>query len=219
MMQSRKTNTNHYLALFSIFMLLMVCLGCNTQDKEWFIKATYHEACSCNAPCPCPYGLPMTNSFCRLNSYIEIQKSEYKNINLSGLKVILSGGSGEAGEFFVMKPVTKSQLRALHELIKTINPGSFKEISFGGIVPMQFENKNQKIKYSTNNIKVELKAVLGADHKPVTVKNLKGKIFEEYTPYLAITNSRNCIDTTSNFVYKNKAAFVAKWNFSNLDFK
>jgi len=44
-----------------IYLILAVLAGCQQiyETPKWELKATYHEGCSCNAPCPCPFGLPI----------------------------------------------------------------------------------------------------------------------------------------------------------------
>jgi hypothetical protein len=197
----------------------MAVQACNSKKVAWFIIATYYEACSCNAPCPCPFGLPMTNSYCKLNSLVDIHESKYKNCDLSGLKVILSGAVGGAGEYFISEPVSAEQISAFKEMIEIINPGGFKKITFGGKVSIEYDSKNETIKYGTSNIKVELKKVIGKNNLPVIVKNLDGKIFENYIPHLALINCRALENSTSNFHFENKAGFTSEWNISTSDFQ
>jgi hypothetical protein len=208
---------NYCLQTILLFISFLVFQSCKTQKGDWFIKATYHEACSCNAPCPCPYGLPMTNAYCKLNSFIDIHQSKYKNTDLTGLKVILTGAVGKPGQFYIAEPVKEEQINAFKELISIVNPGGFKEISFGGKVPMTYKNENGEIHYSTQNIKVRLKPVIGNNNKPVIVNNLRGKLFENYTPHLAIVNSRIFTDTLNNFHYEKKAGFTSVWNISEIN--
>lgn len=205
--------------IFQLLIFFAIGLqGCNSKQGAWFIKATNYEACSCNAPCPCPFGLPMINSYCKLNSLVEIHESKYKNIDLSGLKIILSGVVGEEGEYFISEPVSDEQINAFQEILKIVNPGGFSKISFGGKVAINYRNKIGIINYHTPNIEVELKTVVGKNNLPVVVHNLDGKIFENYIPHLAIINTRNFADSITNFHFENKAGFTSEWNISASDY-
>lgn len=205
------------LHIILLIIAFLVFNSCKVNKGDWFIKASYHEACSCNAPCPCPYGLPMTNSYCKSNSFIDIHQSNYKNVDLSGFKVILTGGVGEPGKFFIAEPVKEEQIIAFKDLLTIINPGGYNEITFGGQVPIDFNNKNGQINYSTQNIQVQLQPVIGNNGMPVVVNNLKGKLFKNYIPHLAIINNRTFNDTITNFQYTNKAGFTSLWNISEKD--
>lgn len=194
--------------------------GCSSKKQHWFIKATYYEACSCNAPCPCPFGLPMTNSYCKLNSLVDIHEAKFNHVTeLSGLKVIISGEVGEEGDYFISEAASEEQIAAIQIILEAINPGEFNKINFGGIVAIKCDSNNARINYSTPNIKVELKAVIGKNNLPVVIKNLDGKIFENYIPHLALINCRAFDDTTGNFHFENKAGFASKWNISASDFQ
>ena len=108
----------------------MVALGCRqrTEKPKWEINATYHESCSCNAPCPCPFGLPMTNSYCKLNSLLDVHEGQFNNIDLKGVKVILSGSVGGWGEYYFSDATTTEQKSAIENILKVVNNSGFDTI-------------------------------------------------------------------------------------------
>ncbi len=201
--------------------IIFIVCSCRHESKapKWIIKATYNEGCSCNAPCPCPFGLPMTNSSCLLNGLVDIHEGRYKEIDLSGVKMILSGEVGGWGEYYFSEGTSDAQKEGLEEMLKVINVTGFDTIVKSEKAEINFTHKNGKIFYSTKNIKVELKTVLGKDDKPVIVQNLNSKLFENYIPHLSILNSRSFSDSSHNFSFKKKAGFTAEWNLTNKDFE
>ena len=206
--------------LLSIALLFLLAGFQQKKDlPKWALKATYHESCSCNAPCPCPFGLPMTNSFCKLNSLVEIHEGHYNNINLAGVRVILSGAAGQWGEYYFDESTTIEQQQAVEAILKTVGITGFTTILNSKRTHISFEKKDDKLSFSTSNIKVEMTMVKGNNNQPVIVQNLKGKLFENYIPYLSHTNIRFFSDTSYNFSFKKKAGFTAQWDLTDNNYK
>ena len=206
--------------LLSIALLFLLAGFQQKKDlPKWALKATYHESCSCNAPCPCPFGLPMTNSFCKLNSLVEIHEGHYNNINLAGVRVILSGSAGQWGEYYFDESTTIEQQQAVEVILKTVGITGFTTILNSKRTHISFEKKDDKLSFSTSNIKVEMTMVKGNNNQPVIVQNLKGKLFENYIPYLSHTNIRSFSDTSYNFSFKKKAGFTAQWDLTDNNYK
>ncbi len=210
-----------------ISIILLTLTGCNRQniiekksnEKKWYLDATYHEGCSCHAPCPCPFGLPMTNSYCKLNGLLVIHEGRYQNTDLSGLKAILSGSVGSTGEYYFTETISDKQKNALEKILKKVNITAFDTIVKSEKTTINYTKTEKGVTYSTSKINVELNTVIGANNKPVVVNNLNGKAFVGYIPHLAIVNERKYQDSLLNFSFPNKAGFTAKWDFSNIDFK
>ncbi len=187
--------------------------------SKWSIKATYYESCSCNAPCPCPFGLPMTNSFCKLNSLLEIHAGQFNDIDLKGVKVVITGSSGDWGEYSFSEITTDEQKLAVENILKIVNVYGFNTISTSKKTKINFEKKEETVTFSTSKVNVVMRMVKGKNGEPVVIQNLSKKVFENYTPYLSYKNVHLCSDTIHNFSFENKAGFTSEWNFTNKDFK
>lgn len=205
----------------SFITVLILLFGCQqkTIKPKWTINATYHESCSCNAPCPCPFGLPMTNSFCKLNSLLYIHKGQFNDIDLKGVKVILSGSSGKRGEYYFSETTTNEQKRSIESILKIVNIANFDTILVSKKTKVKFEKAGNNVAFSMSNISVLMSMVKGKNDKPVIVQNLKSKLFENYIPYLSHKNIRSFSDTTHDFSFVEKAGFISEWNLTDNDFK
>lgn len=204
-----------------VFVVIIFALGCksNLKVEQWTIKATYYESCSCNAPCPCPFGLPMTNSFCKLNALLDIQEGAFNNVRLKGVKVLISGTSGQWGEYYFPETVTDAEMRSVRTILQTVNISDFDSILVCKRTNILFKHSKDSVRYSSPNIQVRMSMVKGKDDQPVIVQNLKGKYFENYTPYFSIGNVRSFSDPIHDFTFDQKAGFAAQWNFNSRDFK
>lgn len=189
------------------------------QKSKWHIKAKYYESCSCNAPCPCPFGLPMVNSFCKLNGLLEIYSGKYNKTKLDGINVIISGSVGQWGEYYFSEKVTDDQKKAIEHILANVNAGGFDTILISKKAKIEIIKNKEDVAFSTSHIDVKMKIVKGENDQPVIIKNLKGKLFENYSPYFSISSSRSLLDSTNNFLFKEKAGFTSIWNLTNKDFK
>lgn len=208
-----------YVFCLSIMGILIQTACLEKNEPTWFLKATYYEGCSCTAPCPCPYGLPMSNSFCKLNGLVDIHEGEFNNIDLSGTRAILSGSVGDWGEYYFDTKTTDEQMKALEELFKIVDVTGFKTILKSQKAKINFSNQKGKVLYSTPNIAVELDMVRGLNDTPVIVQNLKSILFNDYTPHLAVENRKNALDSSFCFSFTQKAGYSAKWDITNKNFK
>lgn len=191
----------------------------NKAKPKWTIKATYYESCSCNAPCPCPFGLPMTNSYCKLNGLIVIHNGSFNNTNLKGAKLIISGSVGKWGSYYFSEETTNDQKRSIEQILSIINPGGFDTILTSQHVKINVEDKGDRIRFAAPNIKVEMSMVKGNNDKPVVIQNLKSKLFQGYIPWLSDINSRSFQDKEYDFSFEKKAGFTSTWNLNHNDFK
>ena len=168
----------------SFIAVLILFLGCQqkTLKPKWSINATYHESCICNAPCPCPFELPMTNSFCKLNSLLDIHERKYNIIDLTGVKIILTGTSGKWGEYYFSEAITNEQKRSIESILKIVNIAKFDFILASKKTKINFEKESNNVAFSMSNISVLMSMVKGKNDKPVIVQNLKSKLFENYIP-------------------------------------
>lgn len=190
-----------------------------TSKSKWSIKATYYESCSCNAPCPCPFGLPMTNSFCKLNSLLEIHEGQFNDIDLKGVKIVTTGSSGDWGEYSFSETTTDEQKSSIESILKVVNVYGFNTILASKKTKIDFEKKEETVTFSTPKVNVVMSMVKGKNGEPIVIQNLSKKVFENYTPYLSNKNVHLCSDTKHNFSFEKKAGFTSEWNLTDDDYK
>jgi hypothetical protein len=190
-----------------------------TSNPKWSIKATYYESCSCNAPCPCPFGLPMTNSFCKLNSLLEIHEGQFNGIDLKGVKVVTTGSSGDWGEYIFSEKTNDEQISSVESILEIVDIYGFKTILTSKKAKIDFEKKEGNVTFSTPKASVVMSMVKGKNGKPVIIQNLSKKVFENYIPYLSHKNIHSCSDTIYNFSIEKKAGFTSEWNLTDKDFR
>lgn len=206
-----------------IILILIPFFGCKQKSEnsksKWSIKATYYESCSCNAPCPCPFGLPMTNSFCKLNSLLEIHEGKFNDIDLKGVKLVTTGSSGDWGEYSFSETTTDEQKSSVESILKIVNVYGFNTILTSKKAKIDFEKKEGSVTFSTSKVNVVMFMVKGKNGEPVVINNLSKKVFENYIPYSSHKNIHSCSDTTYNFSFEKKAGFTSEWNLTDKDFK
>ena len=190
-----------------------------TAKPKWKIKATYYESCSCIAPCPCPFGLPLTNSYCKLNALLVIHEGSFNKTNLSGIKLITSGSSGQWGAYYFSEETTKEQKRSMEHILSIVKSGGFDTILTSQHAKVDVEVKGDRIRFSAPNIKVDMSMVKGNNDKPVVIQNLKSKLFQGYIPCLSHINIRSFQANEYDFAFEKKAGFTSTWNLNHNDFK
>lgn len=63
-------------------------------SAEWSAEGRYLDACRCNAPCPCHFGLGSDYGTCDPSMVFHITEGHYEDTPLSGLSVAIVAGSG-----------------------------------------------------------------------------------------------------------------------------
>lgn len=204
---------------FITVLILLFGLEQKTEKPKWSIKATYYESCSCNAPCPCPLGLPMINSFCKLNSLLEIHEGKFNDIDLKGVKLVITGASGDWGEYSFSETTTDEQKSSVESILKIVNVYGFNTILTSKKAKIDFEKKEGSVTFSTSKVNVIMFMVKGKNGEPVVINNLSKKVFENYIPYFSHKNIHLCSNTTYNFSFAKKAGFTSEWNLTDEDYK
>jgi len=161
----------------------------------------------------------MTNSFCKLNALLDIQEGVFNDISLNGIKVLISGSSSQWGEYYFPQTATDAEIQSVRTILQTVNISGFDSILVCERTKILFEHSKDSVGYSSPNIQVRMRMVKGKDDQPVIVQNLKGKYFENYTPYFSIRNVRSFSDSMHDFSFDQKAGFAAQWNFNSTDFQ
>src|ERR1700747_221115 len=109
-----------------------------TSKPDFYMTASYIEACSCDMFCPCYFnthstdhhGEHMAEHFCRANLVLKVDKGYYKNTKLDGAKIWIAtdlGSEWSSGKdsWAVLNydpSVTAEQKAALNDIIGQLYP-------------------------------------------------------------------------------------------------
>ena len=151
-------------------------------EKPWSLKASYIEACSCDLFCPCYFNTHPDKDFCKFNNVVKIEKGNYGDVKLDGMKLWISGdlgGDWSKGEmksaYFTFEPsATQEQVDAALKVFAKIYPAKFMDSGVDR-APIVWEKKGKTAhaKLGNGQGEVTLSVVTGNDGKsPVVIKNL-----------------------------------------------
>ncbi len=172
------------LALAAMFIALNISRAqMATKEEPWHVKASYIEACSCDLFCPCYFNTHPDKDFCKFNNVVKIEKGNYGNVKLDGMKVWISGDLG--GDFskgnmkaaiFTFEPsASKEQVDAALKVFSQIYSAKWASVVASDRAPIVWEKKGKTAhaKLGDGQGEVSLSVVTGNDGKsPVVIKNL-----------------------------------------------
>ncbi len=171
------------LAVLAFFVLVSVSSAqMAAKEKAWSVKASYIEACSCDLFCPCYFNTHPDKDFCKFNNVVKIEKGNYGDVKLDGMKLWISGDLGgdfSKGEmksaYFTFEPsATQEQVDAALKVFANIYPAKFMDSGVDR-APIVWEKKGKTAhaKLGDGQGEVTLTVVTGNDGKsPVVIKNL-----------------------------------------------
>mgnify|MGYP000687024335 CR=1 FL=1 len=100
-------------------------------DADFHLTASYIEACSCDMFCPCYFNQHAKQHgdkhFCEFNMGIKVDNGQYKDVNLDGVKVWLTGDLGDEwahgkAKWLVVNfdpAVTEAQRAAMTDILRS----------------------------------------------------------------------------------------------------
>ncbi len=103
-------------------------------DADFHLTASYIEACSCDMFCPCYFNEHAKQHgdkhFCEFNMGIKVDDGHYKDVNLNGVKVWLTGDLGDEwargkASWLVVSfdpAVTEAQRAAMNDILLQLYP-------------------------------------------------------------------------------------------------
>jgi hypothetical protein len=152
-------------------------------DKDWSIKASYIEACSCELFCVCYFNTAPDKDFCRFNNAVKITSGHAGNVKLDGVKFWMAGDLG--GDFtkgfrevaVTFEPsATKEQVDATMSIISKLYPGEWGSVKVAEArLPILWEvnGQNGHAKLGDGKAEVKLAGFVGNDGKSlVKINNL-----------------------------------------------
>ena len=172
------------LVVLALFVLVSTSSGqMAAKEKPWSFKASYIEACSCDLFCPCYFNTHPDKDFCKFNAAVKIEKANYGNVKLDGMKVWISGDLGgdwskgdmKAAIFTFEPSASKEQVDAAMKIFPQIYPAKWGAVIASDRAPIVWEKggKTANAKLGDGQGEVSLSVVTGNDGKsPVVIKNL-----------------------------------------------
>ena len=152
------------------------------KEKPWSVKATFIDACSCNLLCPCLFNTHPDKDFCKYNTVIKIEKGNYGEVKLDGMKVWMSGDMGadfSSGElksmYMTFEPsATQEQVDAAMKVLSLVSPMKAKDTGVDRApIVWELKGKTAHAKLGDGQGEVSLSVVIGKDgKKPVVLTNI-----------------------------------------------
>ncbi len=96
-----------------------------SQDATWEVEGRYTDACRCNVPCPCHFGMRPDYDTCDATSVYQIEKGRYEDVQLDGLSVIVV--LGEFHRIYLDEGSDRRQQQALEEIARALSGSLLRE--------------------------------------------------------------------------------------------
>ena len=167
----------------------------SSSQTDWAMNATIIEACSCPMFCQCYFNpKPASHSghgshgegehFCKFNNAIQVNKGNYGEVKLDGIKFWVSGDLG--GDFSMGKldwaevtfdpSVTKEQRDAVTAILPHVYPAEWKSFTIAKDAMMEWSYTKDHAVAKLDGGKtaeVVLNRFPGNTNEPIVISNLK----------------------------------------------
>jgi len=183
--------------LTSLLMLLPISFNYSQEKSsdDWGLNATIIEACSCPMFCQCYFNPePAAHSghsshgeaehFCRFNNAFRVNKGNYGDVKLEGIKFWVAGDLGsdftkgemDWAELTFEPSVTKEQRDAVTKILAHVYPVTWGSFTIAKDAPMEWDYTKDKAVAKIDGGKaaeVVLNRFPGNTDDPVVIKNLR----------------------------------------------
>ncbi|MGH9722958.1 MAG: DUF1326 domain-containing protein [Bryobacteraceae bacterium] len=172
-------------------LLLTLTFSLWAADAPWSVQLRYIEACSCNLFCPCYFGHMASHMHggehkCNFNNVVRVATGTHGGVNLTGLKVWMSGdlgadwGTKGQADWLVVTfepKATKEQKDALMAILSKVYPVNWKSVQMDSSEitwQISADKKTALAKLANGKGEVRLTRFAGADsNMPTSISNLK----------------------------------------------
>lgn len=197
--------------VFTISMFLSPAWG-----EEWQISGHLTDVCSCNVGCPCSFGSPPTQGFCKKLLLFDIVNGKHGDTNLSGLKFVAAAELGSWISYYVDENASTDQKKALENVFNEALKGLAKEFLGTKYVNINTHyEKNTRGGDIPNILNLKVESVMGLDGKtPIVVVNPKSRpTIPEFTVGRSI--SHNFKDHGKDWDYSGKSGYYGEFKYSS----
>lgn len=162
-------------------------------ELEWSIKASYVDACCCAPSCPCLFGSSPTLGYCEGVTLVDIDKANFGDVRLDGVKVLAVYRSGTWIKFYVDDSATPEQTEAVVGFLPTFE-GFFAVENVVEVknVPISIERGKRTIKISTPNTTAHIEMLMGKNGEAIKIANLPAPSFPA-PPYIDHTQYKTIL--------------------------
>jgi hypothetical protein len=192
------------------------------QGSTWIVAGTMADACQCEVFCPCEFNSHPSFDNCDDAAILAISKGQYKNVDLSGQKVVVVSASPQGqrlvdavgkltfARIYVPRSATEEQAAALGEIVRNVF-GTF----VGKIARISPDEKvvRADVAISTDSTRYTAKipGILDLDMKPVLGGDGKSPIVVHNNAFTALGFSDVAVWQSRKYTY---TAEGKKWNYS-----
>lgn len=176
---------------FILFSFVILVQSSSYAQEDWAMNATIIEACSCPMFCQCYFNLePAAHGghgegehFCRFNNAFQVNKGNYGNVKLDGIKFWVAGDLGgdfsmgqmDWAELTFDKSVTKEQRDAVAAILAHVYPVKWNSFTVGEDAVMEWNYNKDRAVAKLNEGKtaeVVLNRFKGMTDDPIVISNL-----------------------------------------------
>lgn len=179
---------------FILFSFVILAQSSSYAQEDWAMNATIIEACSCPMFCQCYFNLePAAHGghgghgegehFCRFNNAFQVNKGNYGNVKLDGIKFWVAGDLGgdfsmgqmDWAELTFDKSVTKEQRDAVAAILAHVYPVKWNSFTVGEDAVMEWNYNKDRAVAKLNEGKtaeVVLNRFKGMTDDPIVISNL-----------------------------------------------
>jgi hypothetical protein len=177
-----------------LFYFVILAQSSSYAQEDWAMNATIIEACSCPMFCQCYFNLePAAHGghgghgegehFCRFNNAFQVNKGNYGNVKLDGIKFWVAGDLGgdfsmgqmDWAELTFDKSVTKEQRDAVAAILAHVYPVKWNSFTVGEDAVMEWNYNKDRAVAKLNEGKtaeVVLNRFKGMTDDPIVISNL-----------------------------------------------
>jgi hypothetical protein len=177
-----------------LFSFVILAQSSSYAQEDWAMNATIIEACSCPMFCQCYFNLePAAHGghgghgegehFCRFNNAFQVNKGNYGNVKLDGIKFWVAGDLGgdfsmgqmDWAELTFDKSVTKEQRDAVAAILAHVYPVKWNSFTVGEDAVMEWNYNKDRAVAKLNEGKtaeVVLNRFKGMTDDPIVISNL-----------------------------------------------
>ncbi|MEZ5759124.1 MAG: DUF1326 domain-containing protein [Emcibacteraceae bacterium] len=177
-------------------------------ETTWSFEANVAECCSCEIPCPCNFGLP-TKLRCDGNRLIEIEKGNIGDMDLAGVRFLVSFEMGKWARIYLDDKMNNDQMEAFKAIFPVAFAGYSKQARSVEVVPLEVTRQDDLVlKYKTPASEVEMKPLRGIDGGLITVDGLPNKAFYHYVQYESVDHTHD--DPDRQWSYSGTNGFTSR---------
>ncbi|MBI4457324.1 MAG: DUF1326 domain-containing protein [Acidobacteria bacterium] len=205
---------------------------------EWEFDATVIEACSCTMFCPCYFSTvptghghqSMVEHFCRFNMGYKVNRGNFGNVKLDGVKFWIAGDLGsdfakgaEWAEITFEPLVTKQQRDAITTIVPHVYPVTWKSFTVGKDAPIEWKATKDHAEARLDGGKaaeVILRRNPGMTDEPVVIRNLRYFGAPRNTGFVLMPNEVEAYRVGKKpFEFKGTNGFMITYDITSKDVK